>query len=371
MIWRTIGVVIVSTLIASLCGGDSNAGEQIAEADNPAEFTIGDGFGNYDVGNETITIPDPTGGGRDLTLDVWFPLDDSTGLTPWRLTFPGDLVFESVRTFATTRDNISADGPFPLVIYSHGDSALRTTASNYTEAIASHGYIVAAPDHLGDTVFDGSDDRATQLFNRPNDISAVIDAMVDPNRSETAGFVDHVNADQIAVTGHQAFTVYATVAGFDNARGEYVADERVGAIIALSPDVGELDDERFAAIDIPALIMVGTEDSSASAIRPWELSNSSPSYRVELVGGEHLSFTDVCGYLAMLDAAPDADAGGFRTLMNGFRRKGCEADDFPYQRALDVTNTFAATFLDSVFRGADAIHPDQVVRMADVTYAIK
>ena len=57
--------------------------------------------------------------------------------------------------------------------------------------------------------------------------------------------------------------------------------------------------------------------------------------------------------------------------MNGFRREGCEADDFPHQRALDVTNTFAATFLDSVFRGADAIHPDQVVGVADVIYSVK
>lgn len=117
--------------------------------------------------------------------------------------------------------------------------------------------------------------------------------------------------------------------------------------------------------------MIGTEDASGSATRPWELSKSSPSYRVDLVGGEHLSFTDICAYVTLLDAAPDADAGGFRSLMNGFRGKGCQPDDFPYERVRDITNTFATTFLDSVFRGTEPIHLDQVAGQSDLIYHVK
>ena len=49
---------------------------------------------------------------------------------------------------------IATDGPFPLVVYSHGSGGIRYLASYYTEAIASHGYVVAAPDHTGNTAAD-------------------------------------------------------------------------------------------------------------------------------------------------------------------------------------------------------------------------
>ena len=55
---------------------------------------------------------------------------------------------------SATAADISADGPFPLVVYSHGSGGLRFIASDYTEAIASHGYIVAAPDHTGNTALE-------------------------------------------------------------------------------------------------------------------------------------------------------------------------------------------------------------------------
>ncbi|MGI9606205.1 MAG: BMP family ABC transporter substrate-binding protein, partial [Acidimicrobiales bacterium] len=336
------------------------------------DIEIGDGFGPYAVGVEEVTIVDPTEGGRDLVVAVWFPIDDNAGLEPWQLVFPGDLVLESTHAFATTTEMISTDGPFPLVIYSHGDGGSRLTDSNYVEAIASHGYIVASPDHAGNTCCDAPDPRAAVAFNRPHDVSAVIDAMIDPDRAETAGFVSHVNTDQIAVTGHQGFSTYATVAGFENAVGQFVADDRVGAIIGIAPFVNELTDDQLASIDVPALVMIGSEDrGGASATRAWDLPQSSPSYRVDLVGGEHLSFTDICAYVELLDANPDVETDGFRDLMNGFRPQGCEPDDFPYERAQGITNTFATTFLDSVFRGADPIRLDQVDGQADLIYQVK
>jgi hypothetical protein len=136
--------------------------------------------------------------------------------------------------------------------------------------------------------------------------------------------------------------------------------------------VGDLSDEQLASIDIPALVMIGTEDSGgASATRAWDLPSSSPSYRVDLVGGEHLSYTDICTYVALLDANPDADAGGYRDLMYGHRPGGCEPEDCPFARAQDITNTFATTFVDSVFRGAPPLRLDQVDGQTDLIYQVK
>ena len=44
---------------------------------------------------------------------------------------------------------------------------------------------------------------------------------------------------------------------------------------------------------------------------------------------------------------------------------------FPYERAQAITNTFATTFLNSVFRGTEPIHPDQVDGQEDLIYQVK
>lgn len=49
---------------------------------------------------------------------------------------------------------MAAPGPFPLVVYSHGNGGLRYVSAFLTEHLASHGFIVVAPDHVGNTAID-------------------------------------------------------------------------------------------------------------------------------------------------------------------------------------------------------------------------
>lgn len=337
------------------------------EGDILDDIDIGDGFGEYDVGLQRITIPDPTGGTRDLDVDVWFPIVDTEGLSPGRFPLADDFFFESTHAFVATVAGISLDGPFPLVVYSHGEGAAGGTYTGFTESVASNGYIVAAPNHKGDWFLDNGDPEPTALLNRPHDVSAVIDGLL----GGSGNFAAHIASDQIAVSGHSGFTAYAVAAGYDNELGEYMADERVGALIALAPEARGLSDERLASVTIPALVMIGTDDNGGgSATRPWELSASGPAYRVDLVGAEFLSFTDICAYARAFSAAPDlvSDLGSF---VDEISDQGCDPGDFPYDRALGITNTFAATFLDSVFRGTDAIQLDEVDGQPDLIYQVK
>jgi predicted dienelactone hydrolase len=270
------------------------------------------------------------------------------------------------------------------VVYSHGSGGLRYIASYYTEAIASHGYVVAAPDHTGNTAVDrlvGTEaEFDVTALNRPDDVAAVIDSMLDPTSAETAGFVANVDPERIAVTGHSfgGFTALATAGGYENPLGSFPVDERVDAIIPLAPATGDgtrlMSDAGLESIEVPTLVIVGTNDQTTpvepNVTRIWDLAASEPLVRVELVDAQHQSFTDVCDYQAFLPSLGDAVPQPVLDTIDSQGAEGCSPGDMPIERAKELTNTFAVNFLESVFRDAELISdvdttmPDDVIFMS-------
>jgi predicted dienelactone hydrolase len=385
--------------------------------------------GPYGVGVTTVIINPGTD--RPLTTDVWFPLDGPAGdLARHEYTLIPGLTDTSDTAVDAEYVAMSPDGPFPLVVYSHGSGGLRYAASDYTEAIASYGYIVVSADHTGNTALDGllctRTDGMTTMLNRVNDVQAIINELTDPDSLELSGFVDSVDPERIAVTGHSfgGFTTYAAVTGFENELGAVAADRRVDAIIPLAPAIGgdrppsdEADtedaadeesdyvdpcatpedetvvteppteeeatearnqqlitDEQLASITVPAMVIVGTDDATTpvdpNVTRAWELSNSDPHYRVELVAGQHQSFTNACRYAELLPTWPEDLQALAGPLIEYQASEGCGEGIMDIERAQDLTNTFAITFLDATFRGGEMISddtteiPDDVVVMA-------
>jgi len=450
-------LAIASALVVAACGGsDDGAAEPSAPAptdaapvttstDAPVETTEPEvteetvaalepfevlPFGPYDVGVQTITLN--AASERPLTLDVWFPVDDAGDAPPHEYSFLPELVDVSDNAVSIDPAAISADGPFPLVVYSHGSGGLRYIASDYTETIASYGYLVVAPDHTGNTALDqllcSRAEGVTNAFNRPNDIRTIIDAMTDPESAETAGFVASVDPESIALTGHSlgGFTTYAAVTGFENELGAVPADGRIDAIIPLAPAIGgerppatedddeEADedeardeyvdpcadpattestvaptpeeieaarnrvlitDEQLASVTVPALVMVGTDDSSTPVVpnvtRAWELSNSDPLYRVELVAGQHQSFSNACRYLELVPTWPQELQDLAGPFLTSQAASGCGEGIMDIDRAQDLTNTFAISFLESIFRDGEMIDPAATEIPDDVVFMAK
>lgn len=344
------------------------------------------GPGEYDVGVSTITITDHERE-RPLTVDVWFPLAKGTTGEPHQYTFVTGDSYESPSAISAEPASIAPDGPFPLIVYSHGSGGQRYIASNYTETIASHGYVVVAPDHTGNTaverVLGTPDDSALIAINRSQDVEVVIDAMLDPESTETAGFVASTDPERIAVTGHSfgGFTTYAVASGYSNELGEVAADSRVDAIIPIAPAVGGddpdnqlLSDERLASITTPALVIAGTNDQTTpidpNVRRAWDLTNSEPHYRLELVDAQHQSFTDLCDYLEVFPTLRDVNPLVLETVET-MGAEGCSPGDMPIERAQELTNTFAISFLDSVFEDGEMIDPDVIEIPDDVNYLVK
>lgn len=344
------------------------------------------GDGPYAVGVQTITITDVERD-RPLTVDVTFPLAEGATGDPQQYTFITGDYYESPNAIAASADQISPDGPFPLIVYTHGSGGSRYIHSNYNESLASHGYLVIAADHTGNTAvdqfLDQQDDRATIAYNRPRDVQVMIDEMLNPESVETVGFVASVNPDQIAVTGHSlgGYGTYAVASGMSNEAGTLEPDDRIDALIPLAPALGNgdpetslLTDEQLAAVDVPTLVMVGTDDKSTppspNVDRAFEFTQSSPLYRVDLVAAEHQSFTDVCDYLDFFPTLENPTQAVLEVIEES-AEAGCSEGDMPIERVKEITNTFAVSFLDSIFKGGEMITDANTALPDDVIFASK
>lgn len=200
---------------------------------------------------------------------------------------------------------------------------------------------------------------------RPTDVRSVVDAFTDPAHPTAGPWAAQVDPDRVAVTGHSVggFTAIASVTGFSNELGTVAADARVDAIIPIASASGAtlLPDEVISQVDVPMLVMVGTDDVTTpvdpDVTRLWDLTTTSPAYRVELVAGEHQTFTDLCAYTRFLPSLPDVPAVVIETI-DAFAAEGCSEGDIDDQRAAVLTNTYAVQFLDQVFREGAAIVAD-------------
>jgi predicted dienelactone hydrolase len=88
-----------------------------------------------------------------------------------------------------------ADGKFGVIVISHGAGGLSLNHRDLAMALASHGYVVAAPTHPR-----GKDNDISGVgvwVGRPKQVSRVIDALL-----EDAGLGSHIQRERIGVVGH-------------------------------------------------------------------------------------------------------------------------------------------------------------------------
>jgi predicted dienelactone hydrolase len=268
--------------------------------------------GPFGVGRSTITITDAKRN-RPLTVDVWYPIDPKATGTPARYAFTPEIFTDSKEAIAD--EPLANGGPYPLVVYSHGSGGVRYIASYFTERLASHGFVVAAPDHTGNTAVERITNTSAPgeqiAYDRPLDVSAVIDGLLAPADDAAKRLSKAIDRSRIGVTGHSfgGYTALAIASGHSGPPGATAADPRVKAIIGMAPASGLLSDAELSAIKIPTMLIVGTKDTTTpvdpQTTRPFSLITSSPVYKVEMTDAAHQSFTDLCSYGAALRALPN------------------------------------------------------------------
>jgi predicted dienelactone hydrolase len=180
---------------------------------------------------------------------------------------------------------LSHEGRFPVVVFSHGH---QNNAIDYVytlEGIASHGFIVAAPDHVNDTqddvridfvnaaakrtlipCFDGLPspcshaapaDVPMSMTDRVHDVSAVLDAL-------PTWFGERVDMTRVGIMGHSRGTVTAlAVAGGSTIWG-FPPERRVKALMGMAIGAPAITfGADVQSITIPALLLAGALDTTA------------------------------------------------------------------------------------------------------------
>ncbi len=311
-----------------------------------------DAIGPWDIGRTTFTVVDPDRGDRTLTVDLWYPVDPAAASGALSVY---DLVFTGIESPAFEDVEPSSAGPFPLIVFSHGSGGLRYQSYFLTEALASHGFVVAAPDHAGNTAFDaifgGSDPFDVVAVNRPADVSLVITRMLERNADASDPFAGRVDPERIGVTGHSfgGFTTLAVASGF----GSVPADSRVDAILPISPVSTLLDPEELGSIEIPMLVLGGTSDTTTpvdpQSVTAFAEVSARPRYRVDVTNAGHNSFTDICPIADALLAVGVPEA--VLDFVLSSRDDGCAPELIPFLDAQRITRAFAISFFKRYVAG--------------------
>jgi dienelactone hydrolase len=272
--------------------------------------------GAFPVGNVAMELAD-VAGDRDLVVELWYPASgDATGAGQELIDFPivdadatsleglvdlaSDACVRKQTNSAAAPQLADISGPLPTVVFSHCHGCARFSSFSLAERLASHGFLVAAVDHPGSTLFDQLTDSlppidVATLELRSQDVVRVIDELLDPGAmSLPVEFVGLADADRLGVFGHSFGSVTT---------GKVLQDDprpRAGVAIAAPIENPLLPGVTVAAISEPLLMIVAVEDNSITefgnmAIRQNFSDANAPAWKIEFADTGHFAFSDLAG----------------------------------------------------------------------------
>lgn len=303
------------TLTLTLAGllGCSGAGVDTSDTANAASDYAA--AGAYSVGRHTATLDD-TERDRVLTVEAWYPSSASSASTsPITDLIPdegdraayGSLLAAAPAGCAGTEASGVLDGVqaaprgegWPLVVMSHCHDCARWSTVTVAERLASWGFVVVAPDHAGNTLFDalagtGLPLDTDTLAVREGDVNLVLSAAL------AGQLVDDlvVDAGAVGVFGHSfgAVTVGMVLQDLP-ATGQPIQS---AMFVGAPPENPFLPGVLVENLDAPLLFEVLAEDHSVGEagnilIEGNYADATGPAWLVTLADAGHFSPSDLDG----------------------------------------------------------------------------
>jgi predicted dienelactone hydrolase len=361
---RLLPLLLASSLVVAACGSDSDSSTETTPTTTPAteapapettaatvdtaapdttaettpdtteapepEVSAADlaARGPYAVGVTTRTLPE---GGL---VEIWYPADESAAggsasynvrdfLAPEIAALLTGDVDDSFVIDATRDAPAASDGPFPIVLFSHGASSFRTQSSHLAGHLASWGMVTASTDHpsrdlrnsLGGTA-EGQPPAADQMRSMRTYLTTLDDDPI------LGGALDN---DRVALGGHSAGG--GTIA-------EVALDEGILGYMSYASGL------RDSVPDVPSLFMAGELDAIIEASRTAEAFElaPAPSWLWVFEDAGHLAFSDLCaiggGDANLIVLAEAAGLGAF--IDERLRILATDGCDEPNRPVVDV-----------------------------------
>jgi len=349
---------------------------------NPAEK------GPYEVGNTTRIFIDPTRvdfwGERELMTEIWYPaapeaaqmevdtVDQFLGqyidllATIFGLLLPEEELQNFYAPTRSVRDApIAAGGPWPVVVFGHGNGGVRFQNMHLCEHLASHGFVVLSCDHTGNAAVSPLPSGLIifnpiampfEFFWRQSDLSFLIDAADWLNEYDPEGvFTGKIDAERCAVGGHS----FGGVAAQEQTKH----DQRIQAMFSLA---GFSFPFAFDQIQAPGLFFWGWEDHTLidlNVVQATQAYEKWPQTKVWVSVNDagHYSWTDVCDLVPTLMGSGDGCGEGERL------EDGSPFNFVPNETMYDLMNYYVTSFLAWALRGDDMweslttnVYPEQI-----------
>ena len=245
----------------------------------------------------------------------------------------------------------AAAGPYPVIVFSHGNGSSKDHYSAYTDHWASHGYVVIQPSHmdsksLGFSMRPMNYEIMMAISNsRRRDMRYIVDSLAEIER-RVAGLAGKVDPERIVAAGHSmggATALRLTGLVFIDPKDGSVTDyrdERFDALLLVS-DPGNnrlMPDDPWKAIAIPTFIATGTNDYGGMPKRSGKNSAAKPAL------SKGSTMPDTPNHYLYIDAM-DHYLGGLI----------CKDDvpGPPDYDALEIIDGVSTAFLDAYMKGDD------------------
>ena len=278
-----------------------------------------DDVGPYVAGTEQRSFTGRTG--VQMDVQVWYPSHDDSG---------------SLHRYDGLRGWSAVDSPEPacanvrpVVAFSHGNQGLRWQSPFLVERLATHGFVVVAPTHTGNSTFDFDEDRLPEMiFRRPLDIQDAVDWLMASGATDLGLDACIDSSAGYAVMGHSFGGYTATAvggAGFDyEASAAYceqaggwlceeferwvtenpeaavadLSDDRVWAAIPMAPAGFEVLGSGADEATTPFLVLGAQWDeltTMSAQVEPiYEALGSEEKYMGNLLESGHMIFSNAC-----------------------------------------------------------------------------
>ncbi len=356
------GVLVMAA--AALCVVACHGATTSAPAQRgPRQARYGVGFTTLDLTDDSRITPEngtsPQRQGRHLPTVVWYPAKADFS------------VKETEDAYADPRG-----APFPLVVFVHGSTGFNRQSTFLMDALAAHGYVVAAADFplTALTTTPGPTDRHVEL--QVGDVSFIADQIYQHAATKNDELEGLVSAsDGFAVTGHSTGGTVSLVTAF----GAKNHDDRVKAAVALAPCACFFAEPFFKNRVVPLMVIAGTNDRyvppATNGFRAFQLAGA-PKRLVTLIGGTHIFFTDIA-----LDESGGNPTVNDSDIAVAFRGEGftdaCSpvppfGSDPPmlFDDQHAITTQLTQAFLDAHLYG-DGTALQQLDAKADTRYTLK